>query len=346
MMPAPIRVTVIVPMRNEEERIGRCLDSILDNDFDHRQMEILVVDGCSADRSRTMVMERAASCDSIKILDNPAKIVPTALNIGIRNARGNVIIIMGAHAEYSRTYISTCLHELDLTGADAVGGILETRPGGHTSTAHAIALMSQLRFGVGGSSFRTSHEDSYVDTVPYGAYRREVFERVGLFNEQLVRNQDFEFNARVRQAGGKLFLSTKINSVYYNVADLRSLSRQAFNNGRWLPAMWMSSPAALRLRHAVPALFVSVLTLALLFGIFQKTFLFFATLIFALYATAAGIAAAVVAHMRAGRLFFPLVGAFFVQHIAYGAGTLAGFVARARPSFTLRLQPQSTSTQP
>jgi glycosyltransferase involved in cell wall biosynthesis len=346
MAPAAIRLTVIVPVRNEERRIGRCLESILQNDFDLSEMEILVVDGCSTDRSRDIALERAASCGNFKILQNPAKIVSAALNIGIRNARGEVIIIMGAHAEYSPNYISTCLHVLDVTGADAVGGILETRPGGQSTTAQAIAVMSQHRFGVGGSAFRTSHDSGYVDTVPYGAYRREIFEKLGLFNEQLVRNQDFEFNARVRKAGGKLFLSTNIRAAYYNVADLRSLSRQAFNNGRWLPAMWLSSPATMRLRHAVPAFFVGVLTLAIVFGILQRSFSFFGMLVFALYAIAAAITAASVACTRGRRLFIPLVSAFCVQHFAYGAGTLVGVVACMRPSVVLRIQPQSTSTQP
>jgi len=346
MNPTSIQVTVIVPMHNEERRIARCLDSILENDFDSRRMEILVVDGCSTDRSREIAMQRAAICDSIKVLVNPAKIVSSALNIGIRQARGEVIIIMGAHAEYSRNYISTCLRELGATGADVVGGALETRPGGKSRVAKAIAIMSQHRFGVGGSAFRTSRESGYVDTVPYGAYRRQVFEQVGLFNEQLVRNQDFELNARVRKAGGKLFLSTNICAAYYNVTDLRNLLRQAFNNGRWLPAMWLSSPVAMRLRHTVPALFVTVLGFALVFGFFHKPILVAGLAILGLYAATAVMAATLVAREHSGRLFIPLLSAFFVHHLAYGVGTLAGLFACARFSSTARLRPQySTSSQ-
>ena len=346
MNPASIPVTVIVPMRDEERHIARCLASILENDVDSGQMEILVVDGCSTDRSREIAMEVAATCDSIKVLDNPPRIVSAALNIGIRNARGSVIIIMGAHAEYSRDYISSCLHELEATGADVVGGILETRPGGKSNVAEAIAMMSQHRLGVGGSAFRTSHESRYVDTVPYGAYRREVFERAGLFNEQLVRNQDFEFNARVCKAGGKLFLSANVRAAYYNAADLQSLLRQAFGNGRWLPAMWLSSPTALRLRHAVPALFVTILGLALTLGLFHKSFLLLGLTIFSVYALAVMVAATLICRERGSRLFIPLLSAFFTHHFAYGIGTLAGLTACARLSFTASLVPgYSTSTR-
>jgi len=344
--PASIQVTVIVPMRNEEQRIARCLDSILENDFDLRQIEVLVVDGCSTDRSRDIVTKHAVACGSIKILDNPAKIVSAALNIGIRHARGEVIIIMGAHAEYSRDYIRACLRELNATGADVVGGILETRPGAQTNVGRAIATMSQHRFGVGGSAFRTSHESRYVDTVPYGAYRREIFENVGLFNEQLIRNQDFEFNARVGKAGGKLFLSTKIRAAYYNVADLRSLMRQAFSNGRWLPAMWLASPVTLRLRHAVPALFMTVLVLALTFGLLHKLFLLCGLTILVFYAAVVIVMATLIARKQGRQLFIPLLSTFVLHHFAYGIGTLAGLIACARLSITARLEPQySTSTR-
>ncbi len=345
MIPSSIAVSVIVPMYNEERRIGECLDSILENDSDRSQFEVLVVDGCSTDASRQIAMQYAAGCGNVRVLDNPAKIVSAALNIGIRNARGEVIIIMGAHAEYSRTYISACLQELNASGADVVGGILETRPGGQTIIARAIALMSQHPFGVGGSAFRTRQQSGYADTVPYGAYRREVFEKVGMFNESLVRNQDFEFNARICAAGGKLFLSKEINSAYYNVANLRSLARQAFNNGNWLPRMWFSSPQSLRLRHAVPAAFVGGLLASFILGLVLKSFLIMAAVVYAFYALAVTITAGSIARRHGIGLLLPLIAAFFVHHIAYGLGTLAGFLALPAASFATRLEPR-TNSQP
>src|SRR5581483_7609831 len=243
-------VTVIIPMRNEEDRIARCLDSILANDFPHDRLEILVVDGRSTDGSRQIVGNYAARCPLIHILENRDRIVPQGLNLGIREARGDIIMIMGAHCEYPRNYISTCVRELDRTHADVVGGVLNTRPGSHTLVARAVALVTQHLFGVGGSAFRTRKSGGFVDTVPYGAYRRNVFERVGLFNKKLARNQDFEFNARVRGAGGKLFLASELEINYYNVPTFTRFASQAFRNGLWLSRMWMTSPSSFRVRHA------------------------------------------------------------------------------------------------
>jgi succinoglycan biosynthesis protein ExoA len=334
MGPPSIAVTVVVPMRNEERRIGPCLDSITRNEFPPEQLEILVVDGRSTDSSCAIVAERAARFASIRLLDNPAKIVSAGLNIGLREARGRVIIIMGAHAEYSPTYIKTCLQELEATNADAVGGVLQTLPGGHTLVARAVALMTQHPFGVGGSAFRTRRRSGYVDTVPYAAYRRPVFERVGLFNEKLVRNQDFEFNARVRRAGGKLFLSSQIETTYYQVPDLKHLVMQAFNNGFWLAQMWFSSPASIRLRHAVPGAFVGVLLASLMLLPLGAAFFIPGALALVLYGIAVTLTAGQIARYEGGKFFLPLCALFFAHHVVYGAGTLAGLISCAtRPPY-------------
>jgi hypothetical protein len=334
MRPASIAVSVVVPMRNEERRIGPCLDSITRNEFPPEQLEILVVDGRSTDSSRTMVTERAAHFPGIRLLDNPYKVVSAGLNIGLREALGRVIIIMGAHAEYSPRYIKTCLQELEATNADAVGGVLQTQPGGDTLVARAIALMTQHPFGVGGSAFRTRRSGGYVDTVPYAAYRRPVFESIGLFNESLVRNQDFEFNARVRRAGGKLFLSSQIETKYYQVPDVKRLVMQAFNNGFWLPQMWFSSPTSLRLRHAVPGVFVGVLLASLMLLPVGAGWATPGALALVLYGVAVTLTAGQIARHEGGKFFLPLCALFFTHHMVYGAGTLAGLISSAtRPTF-------------
>ncbi len=327
-----ITVSVIVPMRNEEKRISACLRSILANDFDQTQIEILVVDGRSTDRSRAIVQEWAAQHKQIRLLDNPAKIVSSGLNLGIRQAQGAIIIIMGAHAEYASNYIYTCVTELGDRHADVVGGVLETRPGDNGLVARAIALMSQHRFGVGGSAFRTGRQDGYVDTVPYGAYRKEVFARVGLFNEGLTRNQDFELNTRIHIAGGRLFLSTQTRSAYYNVSSLGRLIRQAFTNGFWLPPMWLACPKAARLRHAIPALFVAILLVSLLVMPWFWIASVPGVVALATYAIIVAYVAGEITWKSGTDLFLPLVAAFFLHHIAYGAGTLAGLLACFAPA--------------
>jgi glycosyltransferase involved in cell wall biosynthesis len=343
-----VAVTVIVPMRNEEQRIGLCLDSILANDFDHEQLEILVVDGRSTDRSRSIVIERAACSHFIRLLDNPARIVSAGLNIGIRNARGAVIIIMGAHAEYSRNYIRTCLHELETQNTDVVGGMLETRAGGRGIVACSIALMSQHPFGVGGSAFRTQQESGYVDTVAYGAYRREVFDRIGLFNEKLTRNQDFELNARLHHSGGRLFLSGQIKAAYYNVPDFTHLVRQAFSNGYWLPPMWFSFPSSVRLRHAIPVAFVGVLVASLIVAPFHELAVVPGLVALVMYTIAVTLVAGQIARRHSLKFLFPLIGVFFTHHIIYGVGTLAGFLSCGMPFPVSRplWNPRPTHNQP
>lgn len=326
-----LAVTVVVPMRNEECRIGSCLDSILANDFPKDQLEILVVDGMSSDRSPAIVADRAARFPCIRILKNEDKIVSCGLNVGIRQARGQVIIIMGAHCKYPGNYISTCIDELAKTRADVVGGTLNTRPGADTLIGHAIALMTQHPFGVGRSAFRTGDAGKEVDTVPYGAYRRDLFERVGLFNAHLVRNQDFEFNARVRKAGGKLFLSRDLEVVYYNVPDFKRLAAQAFRNGFWLSEMWCVSPVSFRMRHAIPLIFVVVLLASALLAPFFTWAMAVATVTLSAYGLAGTMAAGQIAHRAGGRLFFPLIGLFFTHHFLYGLGTLIGLRSGLRP---------------
>ncbi len=330
MKPAVLTVTAIIPMRNEASHIAKCIESILRTSLPASELEILVVDGMSTDRSREIVAGYAASHVSIRLVDNPAQIVSAALNIGIREARGRVIVIVGAHCEYPHDYLSICVQELQRTGADVVGGTLITNPGADTLVARGVALMTRHPFGVGGSAFRTGNSGGFVDTVPYGAYRREVFERVGLFNEKLVRNQDYELNARVRAAGGKLFLSPLIRINYFNVPSLSRLVKQAFNNGLWLAQMWFSSPPSFRVRHAVPLIFVLVLLLCLALSPVLAWAGIAGLIVVAAYAAAAIYSAGQISRSNGVRYFFPLLGLFFINHVMYGTGTLVSFVHTVR----------------
>jgi glycosyltransferase involved in cell wall biosynthesis len=334
MKPASLTVTAVIPMRNEAGHIAKCLESILCTSLPASELEILVVDGMSTDRSRDIVAEYAAIHVSIRLLDNPAKIVPAGLNIGIREARGRVIVIIGAHCEYPHDYLLTCVQELQRTGADVVGGTLITNPGADTLVARGVALMTGHPFGVGGSAFRTGKAGGFVDTVPYGAYRRDVFERVGLFSEKLIRNQDFEFNARVRAAGGKLFLSPLIRINYFNVPSLSRLVKQAFGNGLWLARMWFLSPPSFRMRHAIPLIFVLVLLLCLLLSPVLAWAGIVGLIVLAAYATAAVYAAGQISGSKGVRYFFPLLGLFFIHHVMYGTGTLVSFVHAVRSAST------------
>jgi len=322
----PILISVIIPARNEGKYIERCLESVLTNDFPQEQLEILVVDGGSIDNSRSIVMQKAAHHSNVRLLDNPKKIVSTGLNIGIRQARGEYIVVLGAHAEYPSNYLSTCVEELQRTKADVVGGCLRTKPGADTTMAKAIALLSEHPFGVGGSGFRIGWGDRYVDTVPYPAYTRDVFDRIGYYNEALVRHQDFELNSRIRASGGRIFLSSKIQNTYYNVPTLYELVRQAFRNGLWLGRAWLHCRASFSWRHAVPLAFVSALLGSAFVGMFVPFLHYLTALISALYVLAAVRSAAQLSWRHGSKFLLVLPGLFFIHHFAYGLGTLTGIL--------------------
>ena len=224
-------VSVIIPIRNEEKYLAQCLQSVIAQDYPKDRMEILVVDGKSEDRSREIVAEFGSKYPMIKLLDNPRLIVSTAMNIGIKNAKGDVIIRVDGHCLLESDYISQCVKCLRRTGADNVGGLMQAVGQGYVGEVIALALNSF--FGSGGSKFHYASKEQYVDTVYLGAFPRHVFDKVGLFNEKLVRNQDYELNYRIRAAGGKIFLSPAIKSYYYGRSSLRDLWHQYFQYGFW-----------------------------------------------------------------------------------------------------------------
>ena len=254
-------VSVIVPCRNEEKFIGRCLDSIIANDFPKDGLEVLVIDGMSEDGTRKIVEEYVQKYPSIRFLNNLKKNTPCALNIGIKNAKGELILWMSAHNHYENNYISRCVESLNKYGADNVGGIMKTLPQEDNFTGQTIAASLSHRFGVWNSYFRIhTNEPKWVDTVFGGCYRKEVFDRVGLFNENLVRGQDMEFNLRLKKAGGKTLLVPNIVSYYYARSDIKSFWKHNWTNGVWAILPFLYSPIMpVSWRHLVPLIFVTSL---------------------------------------------------------------------------------------
>lgn len=320
-------VSILVPMRNEEKWIGRCLDTILENDLPASQYEVLVLDGRSTDRSRAIAEERCRLYPNFYVVENPGKFVPVGLNLGLKHARGRYILIFGAHVEYPPNYVRACVEELNRGSADVVGGALKTMPGAPSSIAQAIALMSQHPFGVGNSRFRISRARSYVDTVPYGAYRRELFEQCGGYREDLLRNQDLELSARFRSHGARILLLPDVTPVYYNVPTFSAFLRQAYGNGLWLGRAWVWYPVSFAWRHSVPVAFV----LALLFSLFMAPFLaaalYFVIIAMGLYAALALVSAAQLSLRWGPQYLLLLPPLFFGYHTAYGFGTLAGLLS-------------------
>lgn len=311
-------------MRNEGKYIEKCLDSILHNDFPREQYEIIVVDGDSTDDSRELVLRKAAEFPCIRLLRNRKLIVPSGLNLAIREARGRYIIRMDAHAEYPQDYVTNCIGELERTGAANVGGRCITKPGADTDVARAIALLTQTSIGVGNSAFRLGAGDCYVDTVPFGAFRCEVLDQVGLFQEDLIRSQDYELNARIRKAGGRIYLSPKIYALYYNAPTFAQFMRQGYVNGLWAARAWIRYPVSFCYRHAAPLVFVSGLVGLIALGFFHPGFRWvlaaaLSVYFFAMFLSSWGIAC------RHGARFFWLVSLLvFCHHCVYGIGSWHG----------------------
>ncbi len=323
-MQSNLEVSVIIPMRNEGPYIGACLDSVLRNNFPQANYEILVVDGHSSDDSVDVVRRKAAERGCIRLLQNPQRIAPTAMNIGIRHARGRYIIRMDAHSQYPSDYIQSCIDELERTGAGNVGGRWITLPGGDSAVARSIAAFTQMRIGVGNAEYRLGKGDRYVDTVPFGAFRREIFDQVGLYREDLVRHQDYELNARIRKAGYPIYLSSKISNVYYNVGSFGKFMRQAWMNGLWNPRAWVRYPASFCWRHAAPLAFAGGLIASILFGAWFHPLLWAGLVGFAGY-MAIAIGAATVVGVRHGLdvgLWILLLMPSY--HFVYGFATIIG----------------------
>jgi glycosyltransferase involved in cell wall biosynthesis len=254
------RVSVVVPCRNEERFIRSCLERILATTYPLHDLEILIADGRSDDATRAIVTEMAARHPQLRLLDNPRRITPAALNVAIRAAQGEIVVRMDAHAFFPPDYIGRLVSALDETGAEIVGGAIDTRPASATATAEGIAIAMRHPFGVGNSSFRIGTAARRpVDHVPFFACRRALFDRVGLFDEELVRNQDGEFSTRVRRQGGQILLIPEARAEYFARDSLGKLARMFFQYGYYKVLTARKVRRLMTVRQVVPPAFVLVL---------------------------------------------------------------------------------------
>jgi len=320
-------VSVIVPCRNEARYIAQCLDSILATRFPPDRLEVLVVDGLSDDGTRQIITEYAARYPYVRLLDNPARITPSALNTGIRAARGNVVVRMDAHATYPPDYIPRLVSELQESGADNVGGVFVPRPADDSPTARAIALGLSHPLGVGNSYHRIgSTTPRWVDTVPFGCYRRDVFERIGMFDEELVRNQDEEFNFRLLNNGGHILLVPSVTINFSTRKSLRQVARMFYQYGSFKPLVARKAGRIMTVRQLVPPIFVVSLVTTGLLSFAVPAARLVVTAIAAVYG-----AVVIGAAVRAIREHGIRCAVFPVVHFSYGLGFLAGLRALRKP---------------
>ena len=317
-------ISFIMPVRNEEGFIRGSLQSLVDQSYPASECEIIVVDGRSSDGTREITEEIRERNPQVLYLDNPAGIVPTAMNIGIRAARGEIIIRADGHNVYPRDYAANCVKYLEETGADNVGGPWATVAADESLSARLVAAILSSPFGVGNSKFRTSREEGFVDTVPFGAFRREIFDRVGMYNEKLVRNQDNELNARIRKAGGKIYITPALTTHYHPVKNFLGLLKYAFKTSQWHIFTLRENRGSMGVRHLAPAMFLLLLLILLPASFASATALAFLIGILCAY-----ILTGFYFSLRAkaeGNWDVAAVQPFATMcfHMTYGAGTLFG----------------------
>jgi len=318
-------VTVILPCRNEAQHIAACLDSIIASAHPAERLEVLVVDGMSTDGTRALVEQYTTKHPRIRLLDNPQRIVPTALNIGIRATTGEVIVRMDGHVVYPPEYIPRLVGALLESGADNVGGCMITLPADGTAVSQAIAIAMSHPFGVGNAHFRIgAREARDVDTVPFGCFRRDVFERIGLFDEELVRNQDDEFNHRIIRHGGHVRLIPDVRCYYYARGSLRQAARMFYQYGAFKPLVARKVGRIMTVRQLVPALFVTALFGAILGAFVWPPAALAGAAIAAVYASCVVACAVPVARSHSLRCALALAAALPVVHLSYGFGFLRG----------------------
>jgi succinoglycan biosynthesis protein ExoA len=314
-------VSVVIPMRNEAAYIHRCIDSVVAQDYPVDRCEIIVVDGDSDDDSLAVLR---AYGDRLRVLHNPSRIVPTAMNVGTRAACGEIIARVDAHTVIEPDYLRIGVETLQRTGADNVGGPMRSVGGGPMGDAIALAMSS--RFGIG-AYFHFATEDREVDTVYMGMYPRRVFEHIGLFDEELVRNQDDELNYRLRKAGGRIFITTRMRSYYQNRQSLKTLWRQFFQYGEWKIRVLQKHPRQMSPRQFVPPLFVLSVVVTALGALWLRPVGWLLVVVLGAYAAALCAAGWTVARQHGWRHFPLVLAAFATMHLSWGSGFLVG-VAR------------------
>lgn len=316
-------VSILIPVRNEKAYIHRCLEAVLAQDYPSELVDIWIAGGMSSDGTREILTDYTKQYPNIFLMDNPGRIVPTGLNLLIPRAQGEILIRVDGHCLIAKDYVSNCVRHLQEDGVDGVGGPMHTI--GEDFVSEAIALAMSSKFGVGNSSFRTeSGRTKMADTVPFPAYTRAIIERVGLYDEELVRNQDDEYNYRIREAGGKILLAEDVRSDYYSRGSLKRLWKQYFQYGFWKVRVLQKHPRQMSLRQFLPLAFVLSLILILLLALVVPWGWVLLVTILGLYLMTNLAASLAIAKKHGWRFLKLLPLTFAIIHLSYGTGFLSG----------------------
>jgi glycosyltransferase involved in cell wall biosynthesis len=321
-------LSLIVLCRNEKEHIQECLQSILS--FQRPagyEIEILVVDGMSDDGTRDILFQLSGDHPEIRILDNPKRTTPCAFNVAIASSRGAYLLIFSSHAQYSKNYLTESIATAERTGAVNVGGVFITQQNGATYGASLVQALTTHKFGVG-SSFRTDMTEGPADTVSYGCYRREIFEQIGRFDERLIRAQDYEFNSRIRRAGGLIWKNPRIQVFYFNQKTVGAfLKKQFLLEAPYNAYMWYLAPYSFALRHGVTGVFAGGVMVGLLLALVAPWLAWSFAAVMVLYAVlalASGAQQAIRYRHPMHVLCLPIC--FFLYHFIHGLGIFWGLI--------------------
>lgn len=323
--------SVLIPCLQERQFIRACLESVLAFEVPAgtELLEIFIIDGGSIDGTRDVVKEMAAADSRIRLVDNPGRIQSTGLNTALKLASGDFILRLDAHSAYPRDYLALAIETSLRTGCDNVGGLFVTQQRGLGYQAALVQALTTHKFGVGDAGYRTGAREGPADTVPYGCFRRELFERIGPFDERLVRAQDYELNRRIVKAGGCVWRNPKIQVAYYPQPDFRSFIRKQFiYEAPYNAYLWYLAPYAFAFRHAITGIFAFGVIAGVILSVFSATIrlVFGATM--ALYFGIAIFSAIQQAiRYREPRHVIVLPFGFFLYHFLHGLGLLTG-VAR------------------
>lgn len=320
------KVAVIIPTLNEEKFIARCLDSVIEQSYPFRDMDVMVVDGGSNDRTREIVEEYGRKYTNIRFIHNPGRIQSIAFNIGVENSDAPYIVRLDAHALYKSYYIEGCIKGLqgDVKRGN-VGGQWDIQPQNNSLWATTNAILNYSKFGIGGASYRVGAQAGTVDTVPFGSFSRTMIDKIGGMCEDLPRGEDNEFNSRIKKAGYSIYFDPAIECIYYARPTLKASCRQMYANGESIGHLFYVDRDSIGLRHMIPLIFVVGIIVGTILSLAFLPFVYLLLAGLCLYFLCDFVASFLAAKEHGWKFLLPLFVMFFCVHFSYGWGTIVGF---------------------
>lgn len=325
------KVAVVIPTLNEEKFIARCLDSVISQSYPFADIDVMVVDGGSKDRTKEIVTAYNKKHPNIRLLTNPRRIQSIAFNIGVQNSSAPYIVRLDAHALYKPYYIEGCMKGLEGDPKRGnVGGQWDIQPQNDSLWATTNAILNHSKFGIGGASYRVGAQAGNVDTVPFGSFPRTMIEKIGGMRDDLPRGEDNEFNSRIKKAGYDIYFDPAIECVYYARPTLKASCKQMYANGESIGHLFYVDRESIGLRHLVPLLFVVGIICGVLLSFVWLPFFFALLAGLCLYFTCDLLASVMAAKEHGWKYLLPLFIMFFCVHISYGWGTIVGMFTGRR----------------